>query len=183
MKQLSNLLFEAKILKFIPRSGFPFLGAGRESVAEHSFSVTFIGYVLSRLVPGVDALRLISMCLVHDLPEARTGDLNYVNKKYVAADEHMAIRDAMRHIPFGDEVISMVTEFRQQETLESLLAHDADQLAFILDLKSISDTGHTTPEKWIPVVRKRLKTDIGRQLAEAVLNTSWDAWWMDGYTE
>ncbi len=183
MKHLSNLLFEAKILKFIPRSGFPFLGAGRETVAEHSFSVTFIGYVMSRLVPGVDALRLISMCLVHDLPEARTGDLNYVNKKYVTADEHQAIRDAMRHVPFGDELISMVTEFKQQETLEARLAHDADQLAFILDLKSISDTGHTTPQKWIPVVRKRLKTDIGRELAEAVLNTNWDAWWMDSYTE
>ena len=183
MKHLSNLLFEAKILKFIPRSGFPFLGAGRETVAEHSFSVTFIGYVMSRLVPGVDALRLISMCLVHDLPEARTGDLNYVNKKYVTADEHQAIQDAMRHVPFGDELISMVTEFKQQETLEARLAHDADQLAFILDLKSISDTGHTTPQKWIPVVRKRLKTDIGRELAEAVLNTNWDAWWMDSYTE
>lgn len=183
MKHLSNLLFEAKILKYIPRSGFPFLGAGRETVAEHSFSVTFIGYVMSRLVPGVDALRLISMCLVHDLPEARTGDLNYVNKKYVTADEQQAIRDATRHVSFGEDMVGMVLEFKQQETMEARLAHDADQLAFILDLKSISDTGHATPEQWIPVVRKRLKTDIGRELAEAVLNTKWDAWWMDGYTE
>ncbi len=183
MKHLSNLLFEAKILKYIPRSGFPFLGAGRETVAEHSFSVTFIGYVISRLVPGVDALRLISMCLVHDLPEARTGDLNYVNKKYVTANEQQAIRDAVRHVSFGEDMVGMVMEFKQQETMEARLAHDADQLAFILDLKSISDTGHATPEQWIPVVRKRLKTDIGRELAEAVLNTKWDAWWMDGYTE
>jgi putative hydrolase of HD superfamily len=183
MKHLSNLLFEAKILKFIPRAGFPFLGAGRETVAEHSFSVTFIGYVMSRMVPGVDALRLISMCLVHDLPEARTGDLNYVNKKYVIADEHSAIEDAMRHIPFGDDIVDMVLEFKKQETMEARLAHDADQLAFILDLKSISDTGHTAPDQWIPVVKKRMKTDIGRQLADAVLDTRWDAWWMDGYTE
>ena len=47
MKKIANLLFEAKILKEIPRSGYHFLGAGKESVAEHSFSTTFIAYVMS----------------------------------------------------------------------------------------------------------------------------------------
>ena len=42
MKNIANLLFEAKMLKEIPRSGFHFLGAGKESIAEHSFVTTFI---------------------------------------------------------------------------------------------------------------------------------------------
>ena len=78
MKNIVNLLFQAKILKEIPRSGFHFLGVGRESVAEHSFSTTFIAYVLSCILPEVDAYKLICMCLVHDLTEARIGDLNTV---------------------------------------------------------------------------------------------------------
>ena len=72
-KSIANLLFEAKMLKEIPRSGFHFLGAGKESVAEHTFSTTFIAFVMSQLEPEIDALKLISMCLVHDLPEARIG--------------------------------------------------------------------------------------------------------------
>ncbi|MDH3799565.1 MAG: HD domain-containing protein, partial [Desulfobacterales bacterium] len=65
MKHIANLLFEAKMLKEIPRSGFHFLGAGKESVAEHTFSTSFIAYVLAQLDPEIDALKLISMCLVH----------------------------------------------------------------------------------------------------------------------
>ncbi|MEZ4602464.1 MAG: HD domain-containing protein [Desulfobacterales bacterium] len=63
------------------------MGASKESVAEHSFCATFIAYVMAMMEPEADSLRLISMCLVHDLPEARTGDHNYVQKKYVTIDE------------------------------------------------------------------------------------------------
>jgi len=34
MKHIANLLFEAKMLKEIPRSGFHFLGCGKESIIE-----------------------------------------------------------------------------------------------------------------------------------------------------
>jgi len=95
MRNIANLLFKAKILKNIPRSGYHFLGVGKESVAEHSFGTAFIAYVISQIEPDVDALKLISMCLVHDLTEAKIGDLNYVQKKYVTADENKAVADSL----------------------------------------------------------------------------------------
>jgi putative hydrolases of HD superfamily len=183
MKNIADLLFEAKILKFVPRAGFHFLGAGRETVAEHSFSTAFIAFVMTNLVHDVDALKLISMCLIHDLAEARTGDHNYVHKRYVTVDEKQAMLDATKGIDFGDSMVDILMEFKEQKTKESLLAHDADQLAFILDLKSISDTGHTAPDEWTPVVIKRLKTEIGRKIADSIMKTKWDAWWMDDYKE
>ena len=183
MKNVADLLFEAKILKHVPRAGFHFLGDGKESVAEHSFAAAFIAYVMSLMLPDIDALRLISMCLIHDLPEARTADHNYVHKKYVTVNEEQAVLDAVRNIQFGASLVDLFMEFKQQETLTSHLAHDADQLSFILDLKSISDTGRTNPDQWLPHVVKRLKTDIGRKLADSILKTKWDAWWMDGYKE
>ncbi len=183
MKNIAALLFEANILKNIPRAGYHFLGAGKESVAEHSFSATFIAYVMSMMEPDVDSLRLISMCLVHDLPEARIGDQNYVQKKYVTVDEEKAVADATRHLPFGASLADLIREFNAQETDESKMAYDADQLSFILDLKSISDIGHKSPDQWLPVVQQRLKTETGRRLAEEIMSTTWDAWWMDGYEE
>ncbi|MFP4226527.1 MAG: HD domain-containing protein [Desulfobacterales bacterium] len=183
MKPLANLLFEAKMLKDIPRAGFAFLGAGNESVAAHSFATAFIAYVLSRMVPEVDAHRLISMCLVHDLPEARIGDQNYVNKQYISPDETRAVADCTRHLPFAEDLSGLIDEFNEQITPEAELAHDADQLAFILDLKAVKDIGGRTPDKWLPVVKDRLKTDFGRKLAEEILQTEWDAWWRDNYYE
>ncbi len=183
MKAIADLLFEVKMLKEIPRAGYHFLGTGKESVAEHCFSTTFIAYVMARLTPEADPLRLISMCLVHDLAEARTGDLNYVQKKYVKADEEKAIADATGKLPFGKDIEGLVAEFNGQKTLEAKLAHDADQISFILDLKSLSDTGGKTPEKWLPFVVNRLKTDLGKKLAAAITIRNWDDWWIEGYTE
>ena len=82
MKKIANFLFETGMLKKTPRTGYQFLGSGKESVAEHTFRVACIGYTLSKLVSEkIDEMRLLKMCLFHDLPEARTGDHNYVNKK------------------------------------------------------------------------------------------------------
>ncbi len=183
MKAIADLLFESKMLKEIPRAGYHFLGSGKESVAEHCFSATFIAYVMAGMAPGVDALRLISMCLVHDLAEARTGDLNYVQKKYVTANEKKAIADATRKLPFGGDITALIEEFNQQETTEAQLAHDADQLSFILDLKSISDVGGKSPERWLPYVVNRLKTGLGKKLADAIAHRNWDDWWVEDYTE
>lgn len=183
MKNIAALLFEANILKNIPRSGYHFLGAGKESVAEHSFCTTFIAYVMSKMKPEADSLRLISMCLVHDLPEARVGDQNYVQKNYVTVDEEKAVADATRNLPFGASLRDLIREFNEQETEESKMAYDADQLSFILNLKSIADVGHKSPEQWLPYVQQRLKTEIGKELAEEIMATTWDAWWMDGYEE
>ena len=124
MKNIADLLFEAKILKFVPRAGFHFLGAGKETVAEHSFSTTFIAYVISRMMPDIDALKLITMCLIHDLPEARTADHNYVHKRYVTVDEKQAIVDATRDIEFGKDLVDIIMEFKEQETLLSQLTSD-----------------------------------------------------------
>ena len=59
MKPIADLLFEARMLKDIPRSGFQFLGSGRESVAEHVYTTTFIAYVMAQMHPEADALKLI----------------------------------------------------------------------------------------------------------------------------
>jgi putative hydrolase of HD superfamily len=183
MKHIANLLFEAKILKEIPRSGYHFLGSGRESVAEHSFMIGFIAFVMAKMEPSVDAIRLISMCIVHDLPESRTGDLNYVQKKYVHADEKKAIRDLIRDIPFGDTIRDLIEEFNEGKTRESQLARDADQLSFILELKTLADTGRKGPEEWLPIVTGRLKTDTGIRIAQSISETSWDEWWKKNYME
>jgi len=179
MKAIANLLFEARILKDIPRSGFHFLGSGGESVAEHSFIATFIGYVLSQIVPEANALKLLHMCLVHDLTEARTGDLNYVQKKYVSVNESRAIADLIKNLPFGKAMAGLIEEFNAAETLEAQLAHDADQLALILELKSLHDAGNNGPEAWLPHVVSRLRTSVGQSLAKQILNTGSDEWWFE----
>ena len=179
MKNIANFLFEAGMLKRTPRTGFQFLGSGTESVAEHIFRTSLIGYTLAQLDEEADAGRVVLLCLFHDIPEARTGDQNYVNKKYVKVDERRAVKDLARTRPFGDDYRSLLEEFMAKQTREACLAHDADQLEMILALKEYKDLGNRYADEWYPATLKRLQTENARTLAEAIWETDSTRWWFD----
>ncbi len=179
MKRLANFLFEVGMLKRTPRTGFQFLGSGAESVAEHIFRTAMIGYTLARLDGQADVNRVVLICLFHDIPEARTGDLNYMNKKYVKADEGKAVEDLARTLPFGDDYRDLIAEFTAGKSREAELAHDADQLEMILALKEYRDLGNRNANEWYPFAVRRLKTDVARELAETIWETDSSRWWFD----
>jgi putative hydrolase of HD superfamily len=177
MEEIANFLFEVGMLNKTPRTGFRFLGSGKESVAEHILRTLFIGYSLCKLDPAADELKVLRMCLVHDLPEARTGDQNYMYKKYVTVDEEKAVRELTERLPFGAEIKTVIQEFNEKKTREALLAHDADQLALILQLKEYGDLGNQYSQEWLDYAVRRLCTDEGRKLADTILQTDWTQWW------
>jgi putative hydrolase of HD superfamily len=179
MKNIANFLFEVGMLKRTPRTGFQFLGSGAESVAEHSFRTAMIGYTLAQLDGQVDVGRVLQLCLFHDIPEARTGDLNYVNKKYVKADEGQAIEDLARQLPFGADYRATLQEFIGKQSREALLAHDADQLEMVLSLKEYKDLGNRYADEWYPFSLQRLQTEAAKQLAETIWETDSTKWWFD----
>ncbi len=177
MKNIANFLFEAGMLKRTPRSGFQFLGTGAESVAEHIFRTTYIGFALGNIAGNVDTERLLQLCLFHDLPEARTGDLNYVNKKYVEANEEKAVRDLACTLPFGADIEGLIREFREGRTVEAQLARDADQLEMILALKEYKDLGNRYADEWLEFSLRRLQTGAAKELARVILETDSSLWW------
>lgn len=181
LQAIANFLFELGMLKKTPRSGFQFLGSGGESVAEHSYRVAMIGYTMAKLSHHPDPYRVVCLCLFHDIAEARTGDMNYVNKQYVEVDEQGAIDDLGKSLPFGSELIDATAEYRAAETSASHLAHDADQLDLILELKQQQDLGNPYAIRWIQFACGRLRTELGRTLAARIETTDSSAWWFDGH--
>jgi len=179
MKSLANFLFEVGMLKRTPRSGFQFLGSGAESVAEHSFRTAMIGYTLAQMDGQVDVGRVVQICLFHDLPEARIGDQNYVNKKYVRVDERRAGEDLADSLPFGAAYRELWEEFDARTSREAQLAHDADQLEMILALKEYKDLGNRYADEWYPYSVERLKTEAAKELAASVWETDSSKWWFD----
>ncbi len=183
MDRIVEFLFEVGMLKRTPRSGWQFLGVGSESVAEHVFRTVIIAFVLARLEPDVDADRVLRLALAHDLPEARTGDLNYVNQKYVRADEQSAAHDMTAGLPFAGELNELLAEYREASTPEAVLAHDADQLEMLLELKEHLDAGCAAAEGWTPFVLRRLHTETARTLANRILGGDSESWWFDRDSE
>mgnify|MGYP000671562724 CR=1 FL=1 len=176
LRNLADFFFEVGMLRKTPRSGFQFLGSGRESVAEHSYRTAMIGYVLARKC-GASWEKVLLMCMVHDLHEARVGDFNYVNRLYNSADEGRAFRDAVERTGPDEELLRAAKELEETSTEESRLARDADQLDLILTLKEEQDLGNPYAPKWLHHALKRLRTECGRSMARAVLETDHTNWW------
>ena len=177
MDSIANFLFEVGMLSRTPRSGYQFLGSGSESVAEHILRTVFVGYTLCKMDNSLDELRVLKMCVLHDLPEARTGDMNYVNKKYVSVDETKAVKELTDELFFGEDIRLVIEEFNAKETKESLIVRDADQIALILQLKECGDLGNKYSEEWIKFALQRLTTENGKKLAERIVATDSSHWW------
>ncbi len=183
MRAITNFLFEVGMLKKTPRTGYQFLGSGRESVADHCFRTAIIGYVLALAEPGADPHRTMLMCLLHDLHEARTGDHNYVNKRYVEVDEDRAVEDMSRDLPFGAEILSLTREFNAGSSAEATLAKDADQLDLILELKGQLDLGNRYASEWLDYAVQRLRSPSARNMAKDILDADSTEWWFEKRSE
>lgn len=179
-KEIIHLLNEIGMLAKTPRTGFAFLGSGAQSVAEHSYRVAAIGFVLANLIgSSVNKERLVYLCLFHDLLEARTGDLNYINKRYVEKNDQKAMEDLKNFTSvIGRDIAEYIKEYERSETIEAQLAHDADQLELLLVLKQELDTGNPRAAVWFENVKQRLKTKEGKALAIEIKQTPFDDWWL-----
>ncbi len=187
-KSIANFLFEVGGLSKTPRSGFHMLGTGSQSVAEHTNRAVCIGYTLAMLDGTVDVGKTMKICLFHDLAESRVSDLNYVNLKYVEKSENKAIDELADSLPFGKDIQQSFDEYQKKEIKEALYAKDADILEWILSLKEQADIGNSRANGWIEIALKRLRTDLGKELAEEIVKTdslTWshgnlkDEWWVN----
>lgn len=177
-KRIADFIFELGMLRKTPRTGYQFLGSGAENVAEHSFRTAMIGYVLAQK-SGADVARTVLLCLFHDVHEARIGDFNYVNRIYNTCNPELALEHALEGTGLRTDVVDMWRELEGEDTVEAGLAHDADQLDFIANLKEEQDLGNPYAAKWLHHAVLRLQTKIGQECAEALLATDHADWWFE----
>lgn len=178
LDRIVDFFNEAGMLRHTPRSGYAFLGSGGESVAEHSWRVSVMGYVLARM-SGVDPAQVTFLCLFHDLHEARTGDLNYLQQRYVTCQARKALEDCVEGTGLKEDILPLWDELEAAESQEAVLAHDADQLDLIFNLKAELDKGNAFAAEWLKSAVKRLRSPAAQELAECVLRTDHNRWWYE----
>ena len=181
IKNLVNFLLEFRILKYLPRASLPYLkGPLKENVAEHSFYTTIIGWILANLEKA-DEDKVLKMCLIHDLAEARAGERNLINKFYIQPpNEPKIIEEISKN--YNLEKFSLVKVFREfyrKKTLEAKIVKDADVLAGMLLEKENLDLGNEKAKKWLSVSLSRLKTKKAQQFGRELIKTDSDEWWME----
>ena len=152
MKDISKFIFEVGTLKRIRRGWLKSEGVSNpESVAEHTYRNAIVGYILAKL-EGADVEKVVKMCLFHDIPEVRIGDIDKVAQRYVdkSETEIRVLKDQMRDLPdsISGEILSVMLEFFEKKSKEALIAKDADILELLFQAKEYADVGYTGTEYW-----------------------------------
>ena len=175
-KHLVHFLFEISTLKRLQRTGWQILGSGGESIAEHSYMVAVISYLLAEQT-GADIGETLLMALFHDIEEARTGDVYRLAKLYVTVDKDQARTDALKRLPKRNRIEKLLGEYDQRKTLEAKIVKDADNLSLCLELKMLVEKGNTHAGEWLDANIGALQLKESKDMGNALLKTDSQGWW------
>ncbi|MET8260480.1 HD domain-containing protein [Micromonospora sp. NPDC005205] len=174
-----NFIFEAGVLKRAARTGWWFAGVKQpESIAEHSFRTALIGMMLAAM-EGADPARVSMLCTLHDTQETRITDIPHIAKRYLTAVPNTAVTaDQVAACPpvVADVITTAVAEYEAGETLEAVVARDADKLECLVQAVEYRHQGIDNVQRWIDSSRAALKTASAHRLADAALTGQPLAW-------
>ncbi len=148
LEPLTLLYFQINHLKQLYRQGW--LKKGRdipesqcESVADHIFGMSILAlFVCDLYFPSLDRLKILRMCLTHELGEIINGDPRSPTdeagkqEKYVA--ERAAIIELLKGFPSADEYLKLWEEFEEGKSPEARLVKQLDKLEMALQAKIYS---------------------------------------------
>ncbi|MFD8865572.1 HD family hydrolase [Streptomyces sp. NPDC059590] len=170
---VARFLFEAGTLKHARRTGWWMAGVrDPESVAEHAWRTSLIASIIAR-IEGADPGRAALLAVWHDSQETRTGDVNYLGKKYSSsADPQEVTADQTADMPevLASAVREWVSEYEAKESPEAVCARDADKLECLLQGVEYMAQGYANAQRWVDNSRGRLVTETGKRLADELLN-------------
>jgi putative hydrolase of HD superfamily len=172
-------LLEMGTLKRARRTGWWIVGVkDPETVAEHSFRAAVIGAVLAML-EGADPAKVALMCTFHDTQETRVGDIPWVGRRYLTAaknEDVTADQLADAHPEVATGVQAIVDEYENGDSIEVIVAHDADRLECMLQGMEYLEQGYSNAQEWVHSTRARLKTASAIALADAAQGMSSADW-------
>lgn len=171
-----HFLFEISALKRLQRTGWQILGSGGESVAEHSYMVAMISYMLAEQT-GADIQKTLLMALFHDVEETRTGDVYRLAKLYVTLKKRKARTDTLQQLPQRNRIEKLLDEYDQRKTLEAKIVKDADNLSLCLELKMRIEEGNTHAQEWLDANIDALQLTESKDLGKVLLKTDSQEWW------
>ena len=176
--EIIRFVFEIGQLRRETRHGWLRINERPENVAEHTHRAAVLGYLLAHREGFPDPNRIATMILFHDMHEARTGDADTVQRKYVVLDEIRAAAEQMQGLgAAGDEILRMWEEVEGGITEAGRIAKDAEILEIAFTARELVVRGNGDAQEWIKSLRARLKTPSAHTLLDAIDRADPSEWW------
>ena len=134
-------------------------GGRHESVAEHTYHLLMMAYFCRDEFPEADMVRVMEMCLFHDMGEAFTGDIPAFEKTNADESEEARQVDAwIRSLPEGyrEQVGALFAEMNAMESMEAKIYKALDKL------EAVIQHNEADISTWIPL-EYQLNLDYGQK--------------------
>ena len=125
-----------------------------ESVAEHIYSTQMLAIAMySQYHYDIDIKKVVFMLAIHEIEEIIIGDLTYkqIDEKSKLEIGHKAVLEVLKNLEIKDYLTSLIFEFDQKESKESLFAYYCDKLECDLQCKLYCEreNNEKLAEKWL----------------------------------
>ena len=133
-REFLEILHVAERLKDTPRHCTTSQGR-TESVAEHSWRISLMAFLLRSEFPDLDMDKVTRMCLIHDLGECFTGDIPTFLKTDTDRETEDSLLDRwVRNLPepLSREMSALYREMDAQQTGEAKLYKALDKLEALI---------------------------------------------------
>lgn len=184
-KRIFAFLSETGSLMYMPRTHLRQLINSFDSVASHSHHTALIAYCLARMegLSHPEGLVALTMGVLHDTAEVRTGDLDFVAKHYAKTDDEKATEDQLKGLPFAKDLERIFVEYDDRQTPVAQCAKDADVLDQLYQQWVLMHTGNKLAQAWFEGDFEHrvpfLYTNSAKKLANIMKTTSPHDWWRD----
>lgn len=133
-RELLNALTVAERLKDTTRHCYTSKGR-RESVAEHSWMIALMSFLIKEEFPEADMDKVMHMCILHDLGEAFTGDIPVFDKtEGNERTEEELLYAWVKTFPEkqAQEMLALFEEMAERKTLEAKIYKAMDSLEAVI---------------------------------------------------
>lgn len=184
LNAVARFAYEAGQLQRLPRAGWLVAGISNpESVAEHSFRVGILAYVIAS-IEGANPDRAATLGLFHDIPETRIGDVPSVGKPYVRTPAAQGIaRDQVAGLPtsLADHIVALIDEHERAKeptaTHEAQCSRDADKIDCLIAAREYQVQGNQQVQPFVDSMVAAVTTETGKRLAVAAQEVAPGEWW------
>ena len=165
LEEILTFLQRSNKLKCIPRYSAS-LSDNADTTAEHSWRLALMAFIIgTECKVKVDLTHAMALALVHDLPEAKTGDLDVykaITEKSKRSEKNLREEKAMREmtddISFGGSLYKLWEEYSQKETLEAKFVNALDKMEGFLHIAECGVESYIPKEFYADYADKAVQT-------------------------
>ena len=174
-----DFLTLTRSLKTTKRTGWVMSGVQNpESIADHMYRMSLMAMIASFSNESLDTNRCIKLALIHDLAEAKVGDItphcgvSDEDKYKLELGTMEQIQTMLGPLMGGDEILELWKEYEAGTTIEAKLLKDLDKIEMILQAQEYEAEGNSEKslDQFFTSTEGKWRTEIGKAWAEEIVS-------------